>query len=222
MKKINHIMHLLVVSGLIILISACTGQDGRDGRDGADGADGDVYIAYSWVGTLWAFWTDNPDIPTIVFNDTYYQTAAGTYSFSYQSWDFSIWNGNYTIVANEGEPGEPGEIGEKGSAFWQAGKDGRDGADGADGEDNYFLLGLWSTGPVIYNYTPGLSKEVPEIEIRNLLEAGHDASSTTEKFEWNEFDDSFYSPELKVSEVFHKEVRHGRYTLKLSYWRIAE
>ena len=119
------------------LILGCKGQDGMDGMDG------DSFVAF-WFITPLSYATDDPNIPSIIYSQTYYQTYPGTYSFAYEAWDGSVWTFNYTISIDEGEPGEKGEPGD---LFWQ---DGQDGQDGEDGNNLCFDIGLWSTGPDVY------------------------------------------------------------------------
>ncbi len=98
---------------------------------GDDGQDGDAYIAITWVGGPFTYWTDDPAIPYTFYNNHYYLTWPGKYNFMYESWDTSIWSGSYTIYINVGESGKLIK-------------------DGEDGADIYFLLVCYSTGPDFY------------------------------------------------------------------------
>jgi hypothetical protein len=126
-----------------VLTAGC----GRDGSNGKDGQDGKAYISYSWNYNPFYYSTTDPGIIHPVINNNYYATIAGTYYYTYQSWDGSIWTGSYTITINHGGKGTKGE---KGGIFWQNGKDGENGPDGAD---NYFKLYCPSGGPYFYRYS---------------------------------------------------------------------
>lgn len=133
---------VLVLAVNLLLLTGC----GRDGRNGKDGQDGKAFIAYSWNYNPFYYTTTDPGIIHPVINKKYYQTNTGTYFFTYQSWDASIWTGSYTITVNKGGKGTKGE---KGGIFWQNGRDGKDGQNGAD---NYFVLYCPSGGPYFYQY----------------------------------------------------------------------
>ena len=134
---------LMLSIGLVCIIIGCKGDDGMDGRDGQPG---DTYIAYSWQYSPIYIPDNNPATPDGVYNGVYYETQVGTWEYCYESWDSSIWCGEYTIYRNEGERGEDGGPGE---AWW---KDGADGANGADGEDICFELLCLSTGSSFYTW----------------------------------------------------------------------
>lgn len=133
----------LVVLLNAVILAGC----GQNGRDGKDGAPGKAYIAYSWNYNPFYYATTDPGIINPVICNKYYETVPGTYNYTYQSWDASIWTGYYTITVN---PGGKGTKGEKGGIFWQKGKDGENGANGAD---NYFKLYCPSGGPYFYQYS---------------------------------------------------------------------
>jgi len=117
---------------IILFFFSCTGDDGADGKDG------DVYIALDWVSDITFIFSD-PNIPQTIWKNQFYLTIPGSYSFSYISWDGSSWTGTYDLNTEEGEPGEPGEFM-------------KDGEDGEDGEDWCVTIGLWSSGPSIYDW----------------------------------------------------------------------
>jgi hypothetical protein len=131
-------IQLCLISLLILIIFSC--DEFFIGEDGADGEDGRAAIAYSWMGYIWNVWSNDPTIPSIFSNGTYYYYAEpGTYSYSY-SGDGGSWTGNYTIWIEQGEDGEPGEL------FL-------DGEDGDDGEDMCFELYMFSyIGPSFYEW----------------------------------------------------------------------
>ncbi|MCD4813290.1 hypothetical protein K8S19_06315 [bacterium] len=128
----------------ILLTTGC----GSNGRDGRDGTHGDVYIAYSWMYSPFYYSSTDPGIPAPgLINNQYYLTSPGTYTYTYRSWDDSIWTGTYSLSANSGEKGTKGE---KGGFFFQKGADGKNGADGAD---NYYQLYCPSYGATLYKWT---------------------------------------------------------------------
>lgn len=124
-----------------IVLAGCSLFFGEDGRDGQPG---EAYIAYSWVGLPLYLSTSDPSLPQSIYNGTYYDAIPGTYSFEYQAFDGSYWQGTYTTYVNPGELGEPGFL------F-------TDGRDGADGEDIYFELTLYSTGPTLWDWPDAYS-----------------------------------------------------------------
>lgn len=146
----------------VVFISGC----GRDGRDGKDGQPGKAYIAYSWNYNPFYYSTTDPGIIHPVICDKYYETVPGTYYFTYQSWDSSVWTGHYTITVN---PGGKGTKGEKGGIFWQNGRDGKNGPNGAD---TYFRLYCPSSGPYFYQYTYAAysAKSLADITLENLTQ----------------------------------------------------
>ena len=89
------------------------------------GDPGDPFIAYSWTSGPFTFSTDDPGIPDVIYNGQYYGTYPGTYWFTYQAWDGSVWTGYYTIYRDTGGAG-------------------------SDGDDTYFELACYNTGPILY------------------------------------------------------------------------
>lgn len=106
---------------LLLFFSGCT-EDGKDGKG---------YISIDWEYhdseyKVSSFSDDNPSTPSTVSAGVYYETAPGTYYYTYVSEDYSYYydhDGYYTIYINYG--------GDK-TLF----------SDGEDGEDTYFDLYL--------------------------------------------------------------------------------
>ncbi|MDO9577761.1 MAG: hypothetical protein Q7J16_07745 [Candidatus Cloacimonadales bacterium] len=111
MKKL-----IILVFG-IMLIMGC----------GADGKDGKAYLRITWDWYVDSFYDNNPDTPYNVYEDTYYETDPGSYTYSYDCSDglgnYWSYSGTYTITIDKGE---------KGGLFTA----------GEDGEDSYFYLDL--------------------------------------------------------------------------------
>ena len=181
-------LKIFFVFSTLVLFTGCEGEDGEDGEDGR------AAIAYSWSGDLYSYTTDDPIIPSTIYNGTYYYYATpGTYYYAYCSyWD--CWDGYYSIYINEGEEGESGDI------FWE------DGEDGEDGEDMCFELMMYSTiGASFYEWycdyegvylprtsenhtTPSLSRYLHDMEDeRSNYEEGHNIVSS-EFIEESDFD----------------------------------
>jgi len=206
----------------LTLILGCKGQDGIDGMDGEDG---DSYVAF-WFITPLIYATDDPNIPSIIFNTTYYKTYPGTYSFAYEAWDGSVWALNYTIVLDEGDPGEKGEDGE---LFWQ---DGEDGADGDDGNNLCVDIGLWSTGPDIYSpvecfgtllgRTTGEQFNFIESYENELFKSGKKDIITDQINAMTDLTLAKYLYESDENEpqINIKIISSGKYTIKLVYKQI--
>lgn len=108
---------------------------------GKDGKDGTASIAISWLYDPFSYSDDNPSTPISGTVDTYYPTGVGTYSFTYQAWDNSIWSGTYTITVNEGE---------KGGLLPSI-------SDGEDGKPKKFTLYCYSIGPTLVSSKPALA-----------------------------------------------------------------
>ncbi len=127
-----------IVFGLLIMLAftACTGDDG---------ADGDVYIAYSWTGSLDDLYTEDPAFGSTVYNGVYERTRPGTYYFQYvHSYaPTTLWYGTYTLRADPGEDG----------GFMK---------DGDDGIDLYYELYMWSFGPELTVYDYPASERSPQ------------------------------------------------------------
>lgn len=130
---------VFILIGLVFTVGC-----GRDGSRGRDGSAGRVYIAYEWLFDPFYYSSNDPGIPNNVINETFYETAPGTYTISYIAWDSSQWQYAYTITAN---PGSRGQEGEKGSFPFQNGRNGRDGDDGAP---KYHKLLCYSIGASFY------------------------------------------------------------------------
>ena len=112
------------------------------GEPGKDGIDGDPNLAVSWAVAPFSFSTDDPLFPSLFFNGTYYTSTPGTHAFAYESWDGSLWYGNYTLTYNPGTAGEDSEF-----PFLE------DGEDGVDGEDTCFELLCLSGGANLYTWS---------------------------------------------------------------------
>ena len=91
------------------------------------GPDGEAWQKYWWSGSLGYFYDTNPSTPDTVYNDVYFPTKAGNFYLEYEAFDGSGWYMYYTITVNEG-------------AFLSA------------GDDAWFEIGLYSTGPVLYEW----------------------------------------------------------------------
>ena len=90
---------LIFSLGLVCLIIGCKGDDGMYGLDGQSG---DPYIAYIWANDIYII-NEAPGIPDYPSNGTFYLTEPGTWEYCYESWDWSLWCGAYTIYVNDGE-----------------------------------------------------------------------------------------------------------------------
>lgn len=97
-------MKLVSVIVVLVMVLLCVGCTGENGGPGA------VYLRYSWGSNITQYWDDVP----MPLSTSYYQVAAGTYSFDYTSTTYRVW-GTFTLVAYDGEKGGP---------FWKKGKDG--------------------------------------------------------------------------------------------------
>ncbi len=91
MKKT--VLLLFVLCSLSLLIGC--------GSDGEDGADGKAFISINWLYDPLYYADDNPGVPTVGTNGTYYQSSPGTYYFSYEAWDASIWSGLLSLQLNQ-------------------------------------------------------------------------------------------------------------------------
>jgi hypothetical protein len=81
----------IVVVFVLSLLAGCIGEDG------------DLYLAYSWLSAPQYFYDENPAIPSVFYNGTYYESEEGTYYMEYIAWDGSGWWMNYTLTANPGD-----------------------------------------------------------------------------------------------------------------------
>lgn len=114
MKKVIKACVVLLI--LSILLSC--GQDGKDGK---------AFIRFTWISGVNSYVDSNPDTPSSIYSDTYYETDPGDYVYEYYWQDNSgnnwLFEGWYTITINHGE---------EGGLF----------TDGEDGEDKHFHLHL--------------------------------------------------------------------------------
>jgi hypothetical protein len=98
---------------------------------GQDGQDGDAFIKFTWDWYVDTYEDTNSDTPSTLYENTYYETDPGSYSFEYWCSDGmgDVWyyTGNYTIRINVGEKG----------GFLSAGD---------DGEDNHYHMELTGDG----------------------------------------------------------------------------
>jgi len=94
---------------------------------GVDGKDGKAYLRITWDWYVDSYSDNNSDTPYNIYDGTYYETAPGSYSYSYDCSDgignYWSYSGTYTITVDKGE---------KAGLF----------ADGEDGEDSRFTLYL--------------------------------------------------------------------------------
>lgn len=95
---------------------------------GCTGPNGNAHQKYWWAGSLGYIYDTNPSTPSIVRNDVYFSTNAGSYYMEYQAFDGSEWYVNYKITTKEGK------------LFNTA------------GDDSWFEIGLFSTGPELYEW----------------------------------------------------------------------
>ena len=126
---------------------------------GCQGPSGEAYQKYWWAGSLGYIQDTNPSTPETIYNDVYFSTQPGSYYVQYQAFDGSEWYLYYTITV------EPGGL------FLEP------------GPDNWFEIGLYSTGPVLYEWNSP----------RNLVDTG-DAPHT----EWQLYSDQ---PQLSQSQA---------------------
>jgi hypothetical protein len=103
-----------------------------------DGEDGDAYLAFFWTTDPTFYADNNPSLPGTIFLLQDYLVGPGTYSFEYTVG--ATYFGTYTITEEEGEPGIFPLI------------------PGPDGDDSYFELGLFSTGPIFFEYSTDLQQ----------------------------------------------------------------
>jgi hypothetical protein len=70
---------------------------------GCTGPYGDVFIKFGWTYAPNGFDTTDPNLPSTIYRDTYYQTAQGSYYFEYTHIisGYTRWI-YYTLTANEG------------------------------------------------------------------------------------------------------------------------
>jgi hypothetical protein len=142
--KMKHLTFLFLAVFIVALLATDCGKDGQPGNS---------YVDYDWYGLPAWITDDNPDTPPTIWRAEPYQTHAGTYNFSYEAWDGSLWAGSYEIIIN---PGEQGRVGE----------------DGADGLDRYLTVWLLSNGPDIEVVEMAAFKQ----EMHLIEEAGVDLS----------------------------------------------
>jgi len=107
---------IIILLAVIVLFSACMGEDG---------ADGDAYLRIYLGYNCYNYWDNNGGIPYGFYEGQYYDVNPGTYDYEYEDDDF-YYSGTYVITIEEGEDGEP---------FW---------VDGEDGADSYFTLNCYS------------------------------------------------------------------------------
>ena len=201
---------LLLFLIFIVFLLSCKGPDGLDGQDGADGISS---LSITWIFSPFAFYSNNPGLPDIGYNGTYYKSNAGEYYFEYIAWDDSYWNGYYKIIVNQGEAGEPGELG---GLFGEPGADGEDGADGAN---IYFELSCLSVGPSLYawDYPHNITKN--ESELNRIKKTDLPAERAT-KDSWMVNSDIFSIPNECNSDYEEKIITRGRFTFIIRYHRI--
>jgi hypothetical protein len=193
---------------------------------GKDGEDGDAFIAITWVYGPFDYWTDDPAIPSIFYNNKYYQCYPGNYNYTYWAWDDSIWSGSYRIYINEGEEAKGFK-------------------DGEDGADIYFLLQAYSIGPLftIWDYpyyTFGEDFEILSTDIseENLIDNNN--PELLKKMEEDKYralgfdesqigisavnhgldDDNFFQLNIEEHDFVVKEGQLGRYGYIFKYTQI--
>lgn len=141
----------------IILLSGC-GEDGQEGR---------AYLSFDWDWYVDWYNDNNPGVPYYIYENTDYESSAGTYSFEYGCSDgqgnFWSFYGTYTLTVNPGE---------EGSLF----------SDGADGADKFYTLylrgsGAWLNKPSV-NIT---NKEKKQILVREYNDSDYDKVEVGEK-----------------------------------------
>lgn len=148
-------MRKMLVAALVIIVLSIVAGCGKDGEDGT------AYFAISWLFDPLYYGDDNSQTPAVMTNEQFYQTSPGTYNFSYQAWDNSIWSGTYTITVNQGE---------KGGLFPFD--------DGADGSPKYFTLYCYSIGPtLIINKAQNAAAEINKASAAKAMAAPAGSSS---------------------------------------------
>jgi hypothetical protein len=130
-KLILIIMKKFILFNLFVVmaffLTSCIGEDGKDGK---------VYVSFTWVGTI-AYQDNIPETPTYITDDYDYLITPGKYTFSYTHlsiYPYNSYSKTYNFAADPGK---------KGSFM----------TDGEDGEDSYYEVGLWSSGPDVYDYS---------------------------------------------------------------------
>ena len=87
-----------IIIVLVLLISAsCSVLSGKS------------YLKYSWAGLPLFFYDNNPSTPSIVHNDQYFETNAGSYYMEYIAWDGSAWYMYYKIEVDSGNALDAGD-----------------------------------------------------------------------------------------------------------------
>lgn len=209
-KKSLKPLTICVVTLMILALFSCKG---KNGLTGADGEDGRSYIAITWVSGPLYYADDNPATPGTFFNGLYYGTNLGTYAYSYQAWDGSVWAGYYRITINEGESGESGE---EGGWFWQ---DGDDGKDGVDGQDKCFELSCLSIGPSFYTWPCYFSKITAkmESEMEKIQNAGIEIDDVSPSLRKEATDLESFLNSTSELEMTKEEGRIGIYRFEHYY-----
>jgi hypothetical protein len=92
------------------------------------GPNGSAYQKYWWAGSLGYIYDTNPSTPNTIYNDVYFPTNSGSYYMEYQAFDGSEWYMYYTITTKSG-------------AMFNT-----------SGDDSWFEIGLYYTGPVLYEW----------------------------------------------------------------------
>ena len=130
---------------------------------GADGERGAIYLAIDWEWYLDKYWDDNPNIPWNLRRNAEYRCGPGTYNFKYYCSNFNgdewMWEGTYTLIANEGQPGE----------FL------KDGADGATRYYKFFCSGLSYPTLTFHKHSKikhFISKDIKKYESINWIKSG--------------------------------------------------
>lgn len=111
------------------------------------GQDGNASLKYWWANSLLYIFETNPSTPQTIYNDVYFQTNPGSFYMEYTAFNNSSWYIYYTITIDEGQP-----------LF-------------IDGDDIWFEIGLYSTGPVLYEWDNARIIEI------NLLAKNEDTTS---------------------------------------------
>ena len=115
--------------------------------NGCTGQDGNASLKYWWAGSLGSIYDTNPSTPQTIYNDVYFPTNRGSFYMEYTAFDDSSWYIYYTITINGGQPLL------------------------IDGDDIWFEIGLYSTGPVLYEWDNARIIET------NLLAENEDTTS---------------------------------------------